>query len=117
MLNTRRIADMSQYLMVEGSLQLLAALVEELELMGRERIETVIIASHEVREHAARDDGVLMFQSAYQLLHIVLGIEAQAVHAGIQLDMHRETSALRQEAGTAHHILQLSAWARMEIIL
>ena len=92
MLDTRRIADMTQYLMVEGSLQLLAALVEELELMGREGIEAVIIASHEVREHAARDDGVLMFQSAYQLLHIVLGIEAQAVHAGIQLDMHRETS-------------------------
>ena len=92
MLDTRRIADMTQYLMVEGSLQLLAALVEELELMGRERIEAVVIASHEVREHTARDDGVLMFQSAYQLLHIVLGIEAQAVHAGIQLDMHRETS-------------------------
>ena len=34
MLDTCRITDMAQNLMVEGSLQLLAALVEQFKLMG-----------------------------------------------------------------------------------
>ena len=35
--------------MVEGCLQLLAALVEEFKLMSREIIQAVVIATHEVR--------------------------------------------------------------------
>lgn len=37
------------------------------------------------------DDGILVLQLADELLHIVLRVEAHAVHTGIQLDMDRET--------------------------
>ncbi len=90
-LDTCGVADMAQYLMVEGCLQLLATLVEQLELMGGESIEAVIVAAYEVREHTARDDGILMFQLANQFLHVVLRVEAQAMHTSIELDMNRES--------------------------
>ena len=58
--------------------------------MGREVIETIIIASHEVREDGTRDDGILMLQLANQLLHIILWVETETVHTCIQLDVNRE---------------------------
>ena len=44
-----------------------------------------------MREHRTWDDGILVLQLADEFLHIVLRVEAHAVHAGIQLDMDRET--------------------------
>ena len=90
-LDTCRIANMAQDLMVEGSLQLSASLIEEFKLMGREIIETIVIASHEVREDRTRDDGILMLQLTDKLLHIVFRIEAHAMHTGIELDVNRES--------------------------
>ena len=75
--------------MVECGLQLLAALVEEGELMSTEVVEVITVGAHEVREHRARDDSVLMFQSIDELLHVFLRVEAETVHAGVELDMYR----------------------------
>ena len=47
-LDTCRIADMAQDLMVEGSLQLSAGLVEQFKLMGRELVEVIAVGPHEV---------------------------------------------------------------------
>ena len=44
-----------------------------------------------MREHRTWDDGILVLQLADEFLHIVLRVEAHAVHAGIQFDMDRET--------------------------
>ena len=59
--------------------------------MSREFIEAIGITAHEMREHRTRDDGILMLQLAYQLLHIVLWVEAQTMHTCIQLDVDRES--------------------------
>ena len=77
--------------MVEGSLQLSASLIKEFKLMGREVIEAIVIASHEVRENGTRDDGILMLQLTDKLLHIVFWIEAHAMHTSIELDVNRES--------------------------
>ncbi len=42
-----------------------------------------------MREHGTRNNGILTFQSAYQLVHIFFRIEAKAVHAGIELNVYR----------------------------
>ena len=38
-------------------------------------------------EHGARYDGVLMLQTADELVGVALGVEAQPVHAGVELDV------------------------------
>ena len=78
--------------MVECSLQLLTTLIKQCKLLGRERIEGIIITTYKMREHTSWYDGILMFQSCYQFFHIIFQIKAQTVHTSIQFDMYRETS-------------------------
>ena len=58
-LDTRRIADMAQYLVVESCLQLFAALVKQLKLVCRESIEAIIIATHKEIGRASCRERVL----------------------------------------------------------
>ena len=51
MLYTRRVVDVAEYLMAESGLQLAAALVEELELVGGEGVKVVAVGTHEMGEH------------------------------------------------------------------
>ena len=88
MLNTCRIVHVTQYLVRKSLLQTAAALVEETELHGREIIEILAVATHEVREHRARNHGILVLQNIYQPVHILTRIEAQTVHARVEFDVH-----------------------------
>ena len=74
--------------MGEGGLELLAALLEKLELTGGEGIEVVTVRTHEMAEHGTGDDGVLMLQAVNQFEHIIDGVKAEAVHACVKLDMY-----------------------------
>ena len=75
MLNTRRVIHVAQYLVTESGLKALATLVEELELLGRERIELVAVAAYEMAEHRTGNNGLLMLQAVNQLIHILLRIK------------------------------------------
>ena len=77
--------------MGEDALQLTAALVEEGELLGREVVEAVAVGAHEMAEHGARDDGVLMLQTVDELKDIIHGVEAQTMHTRVELDMYGPT--------------------------
>jgi hypothetical protein len=57
MLYTCAVADMAQYLMSEGSLQLAATLFKEFKLTGRKSVEIVAIAAYKVREYGTWDEG------------------------------------------------------------
>ena len=81
----------------EGRLQLVAALLEEGKLVAREVVEVIAVAAHEVREDRAGDDGTLVLQPLYEPFHIMLGVEAHAPHARVELDVD----------GEAHHALAL----------
>ena len=74
--------------MGEGGLELLAALLEKLELTGGEGIEVVAVRTHEMAEHGTGDDGILMLQAVNQFEHVIDGVEAEAVHARVELDMY-----------------------------
>ena len=78
-------------MVLEGGLQLCAALLEESKLMSRELVETIAVGAYKMGEHRTRYDGVLMLQTVYQLLHVVLGVEAQPVHAGVELYVYGES--------------------------
>ena len=56
--------------------------------MGRERIEVIAVGTNEMAEHRTGNNGVLMLQTVDNLIHIVDGIKAQAVHACIELYMY-----------------------------
>ena len=79
---------MPQYLVAECLLQPSAGRFEALELAGGEAVEVVAVRAHEMREHRARYDGLLMAEPADQLVDVILGVESQPVHAGVELDMH-----------------------------
>ena len=89
MLNTCRVVHVAQYLMLELGLQFPAGFVEPLELEGGEIVEVVAVASHEMREHGARYHGLLIVQLMGESCHFIIvgGIEAQAMHARVELDM------------------------------
>ncbi len=75
--------------MVEGSLQFPAALIEFPELHLGEVIKVLAVASHEMREHAAGDDGILMLQSVDDFIQVFFRVKAQTVHTCIQFDVYR----------------------------
>ena len=79
---------MSQYLVLECRLQFFACSVKEFKLMLGERIEVITVATHEMREYRARNDCVLVLQSAYHLVDVLLWVESQAMHTGIEFDMN-----------------------------
>ena len=91
-LNARRIVDVSEYLVRECGTKLAATLLEEFELVSRELVEGVRIATYEMREDRTWDDRRLMFQTVYQLRHILQRVKAETVHASIQLDVYREVA-------------------------
>ena len=74
--------------MFESGLQFLASLVEKLKLLVAEAVEDVIVRPREMAEHRTGDNGVLVFQLVYQLVHVVYGMESQPVHARVQLDVY-----------------------------
>ena len=88
-LYARTVVDVAQNLVAEGRLKLLRTLVEQSELARREVVEVVAVRPHEVREHRARYDCVLMFQPFDEFVHVVLGVKAQAVHACVYLYVYR----------------------------
>ena len=88
MLDASGVVHVAQDLMGEDTLQLTAALVEEGELLGREVVEAVAVGAHEMAEHRTRDDGVLMLQTVDKFVYILHRVEAQTVHARIELDMY-----------------------------
>jgi len=85
------VIDMAKNLMIKSCLQLLTALIKELELMSGEFIERVIVRAYKVREDRPRDDCVLMFQPVDKFIHVFFRIEAQAMHARIEFDVDRIT--------------------------
>ena len=85
------IIHVTQDLMCEGGLKRLTALLEEFELLGRERIEVIAVGAHKVAEHRTRDDSVLMFQTVDEFEHIVDGIETETVHTRVEFDMDGPT--------------------------
>lgn len=66
---------MTQYLMLESTLQLTACLVKEFELLCGESIEVIAVSTDEMAENRPWYDGVLMFQLVYQLIHILCRVE------------------------------------------
>ena len=118
MLDAGRVVDMAQNLMVESGLQLAAALVEEFKLMGREAVEVVAVGADKVREHRARDDRILMLQSVDELVHILFRVEAEAVHARIELDVHRPGSDAFLLSGLDEGVEQTEGvhlWLKVEV--
>ena len=81
------VVHVAQNLMTEGGLYLLAALVEHTELGGREVVEVVAVGTHEMGEDRTRDDGRLLLQAFDELINL-RAVEAQAVHAGVKLQMY-----------------------------
>ena len=74
--------------MAEGGLQLAAGLVEALELQRGEAVEVVAVATHEMAEDGAGDDGRLAVEATDEPVDVVLGVETQAVHTGVKLDVY-----------------------------
>ena len=88
--NTSGIADMAQNLMVVGCLQLATGSIKKGKLMVREVVEAVGVAAHEVAEHGAGHEGRLPTQTLDELGHVGGGVEAQAVHPRVELDVDGE---------------------------
>ena len=82
---------MTQNLVLERTLQFLACRIEQCKLLGREVVEIVAVGANEMAEYRSWDDGILMFQSVDELVDILFGVESQTVHAGVELDMYRES--------------------------
>ena len=75
MLNARRVVHVAYDLVAEGSLQLLAPLIEERKLTCRELVEAIGIRANKVREDRTRDDSVLVFQPFNEFVHILLWVK------------------------------------------
>ena len=90
MLNTCRVADVTDNLVTVRSLEVFRSLIEELELLFAEGIELVVVATHEMGENAARNYCRLTLQTTDEPWHVLLWIEAQAVHARVEFDMNWE---------------------------
>ena len=88
-LDAGRVVHVAQDLVAEGGLQATATLVEQGKLAGREVVEVIAVGAHEMAEHRTRDDSLLMMQAVDQFVDVVLRVEAQSVHAGIEFDMYR----------------------------
>ena len=88
-LDACRVADMAQDLVRECGLQLERGCLERLYLPAGEGVELRGVAAYQVREYGTGDDGILPLQPLYQTGHVGGG-EAQAVHAGVQLDVDGE---------------------------
>ena len=91
MLDTCGVVHVAQDMMRESRLQLLARLIEESKLTGRELVEVIAVGTHEMTEHRAWDDGCLVLQTVYKFEEILFGIEAQTMHTRIELDMYGPT--------------------------
>ena len=95
MLDTRRVVHVSEYLMTERLLYSAASFLEQFELTGREAVEIITVASHEMREHRSWYHRLLVSKSFNQLINLILltllrtDIESQSVHTRIQFDMYR----------------------------
>ena len=88
MLYARAVVDMSQDFVREGGLQFLRSLQEPVVLQLGEMVEVVGVGAHEMREHRPGQYRVLSFQSLYELIHILFRVESQAVHSGVDLQVH-----------------------------
>ena len=85
------VANVAQNFVVEGVLQGERGVVEQAELLGRESVEVRTIATHKVREYRARHQRRLVRQAVDEYRHVGPGIEAQAVHARVNLDVYGES--------------------------
>ena len=84
------VADVAKNGVGEGFLKQLAALQEPLVLQEGELVEAVGVASHEMREHGTRDEGTLPVQPSDELRHVRFGVEAEAMHPCVELDVDRK---------------------------
>ncbi len=84
MLYAGTVAHVSEDMMREGSLQSIGTEEITTVLLGGEGIEAVVVASHKVGEDRTRYECGLGAQAADKSRHVLLWIEAQAVHAGVQ---------------------------------
>ena len=57
-------------------------------LFGRELVERVAVAAYKVGKYAAWNKCCLMLQLLYEPWHLGLGVEAEPVHSGIELDVN-----------------------------
>ena len=88
MFDAGRVVYVAEDMVGEGRLEPAAALVEESKLAGTEIVEAVAVGTHKVGEDRAGDDSVLMLQAVDEPVHVLAGIEAQSVHAGVELDVY-----------------------------
>ena len=84
MLYAGTVAHVAQDVVRESPLKHVGAIEETAVLLGRELVEPVAVATHEVREHGTWHECRLAFESLYQGRHVLHGVEAQAVHASVQ---------------------------------
>ena len=85
------VAHVAYDVMRESLLQSIGTLEVEVELLLGEIIETIVVATHEMREHRTRDESILMFEIINEARHIVDRVETQTVHTGIEFDVYRHT--------------------------
>ena len=69
-------AELSQYMVRESLLQGVGTTLEHLELVGGELVEAVAVGTHEMTEHRARHECLLVCQCVYELRHILVNIKA-----------------------------------------
>ena len=100
------VADMTQDMMLECSLQFIGRLVETLYLEFGEIIEFGTVTAYEMREYRTRDDRGLFLQAVYKLGHILRG-ESQTMHTGIYLDMYGEVGHTVMLGCTDNHIQKM----------
>ena len=58
--------------------------------MAREGVELVAVATDEVAEHGAGDQGCLSAQAFDEAWHVAFGVEAETVHSCVELDVDGE---------------------------
>ena len=90
MLDAGRVADMTQDMVGEAGLKGVGAQSEAAELLAREVVEAVAVAAHEMGKDAARQQGRLAREAGDKLRHILQRVEAQTVHARVELDVDGE---------------------------
>ena len=64
-------------------------MVETCKLLCRKFIEVWAVASHKVRKHGTRSQGLLVAEALDNRGNVVLRIETKATHSRVEFDMHR----------------------------